>query len=51
MTTGREADYHQIKAWAVNNGLTWEDTGLRVPPEIREAWTACQVPQDPEDDA
>ncbi|MET9888103.1 hypothetical protein ABZZ20_34275 [Streptomyces sp. NPDC006430] len=50
MTTGREPDYHQIKTWAVNNGLAWESTGLRVPPEIREAW-ALTVRQDPKETA
>ncbi|MER6315419.1 hypothetical protein ABT237_16805 [Streptomyces sp. NPDC001581] len=38
MTTGREPDYHQVRAWAVNNGYTWEDADLRIPPHIREAF-------------
>ncbi|MER6198376.1 hypothetical protein ABT234_13540 [Streptomyces sp. NPDC001586] len=38
MITGREPDYHQVRAWAVNNGYTWEDADLRIPPHIREAF-------------
>ncbi|MFB7263902.1 DUF6461 domain-containing protein [Streptomyces nojiriensis] len=48
MRTGAEPDHEQIKAWAATLGLTWNDTGGRVPSAIRETWNHV-ARQDPKE--
>ncbi|MEU9415959.1 DUF6461 domain-containing protein [Streptomyces sp. NPDC048272] len=46
MRVGQDPDHQQIKAWAVAQNLTWDDTGGGVPSDIREAWDDHIVRQD-----